>query len=140
MSPKSEHLLTETLKANEPLMVLRAMVFIQVPKYRPKNLISRIIPEIDPSPRCQQHMKKKFGYQLHSCASKTPLDVNLCKNQESYVKKRLGTHPEYYGNITIFGKLLDQRVAQAYTRMTAQNSKLPYLKIFYKHRTKYYIL
>lgn len=42
---------------------------------------------------------------------KTPLDVNLCKNQESYVKKRLGTHPEYYGNITIFGKLLDQRVA-----------------------------
>lgn len=73
--------------------------------------MSQIIPEIDPSPGCQQHVKKKFGDQLHSHTSKTPLDVNLCKKQESYVKKRLGTHPEYYGNITIFGKLLDQRVA-----------------------------
>lgn len=73
--------------------------------------MSWTITEIDSSPGCQQHMKEKSGYQLHFCTSETPLDVNLCKNQESHVKKRLGTHPEYYGNITIFGKLLDQRVA-----------------------------
>lgn len=136
MSLKSEHLLTETLKVNEPLTVLRAMVFLQVPKYRQKNLMSWIITETDPSPGCQQHVEKKFGYQLHSCTSKTPLDVNLCKNQESYVRKRLGTHPEYYGNVTIFGKLLDQRVAQAYTRIKAHISKLAYLEIFLKTQNK----
>lgn len=43
MSLKSEHLLTELRKANEPPMVLKAIVFISVPKYRLKNLMSGII-------------------------------------------------------------------------------------------------
>lgn len=62
------------------------------------------------------------------------LFVSPSKNQDSPVKTRLGTHLECYRDVSIFGKLLDKRVA--YSSINPTNPQTAILRDFFFFRVQ----